>query len=381
MDRTRPLWEICYVDGLGAGDTIGVITKIHHCMVDGTSGVELGTLLYDLTPEGTKSAPVAWQPEPEPSRANLLLEALRESARIPIDVLSAFGKAMGTPSAPIDQVVRFVKAIETVTEQIDNLPFNARVSSRRRFDTVAVPLKQILLTRRAFDVKVNDVILAAVAGALRSYCENRRIKPTTLQRVRALVPVDRRQPGDTQLGSKVSSLFVELPVAERSVSKRLQLLRRQTRSMKDQRTADGTEMWNRFMSILPAAVLRTVSRVQFRELMSTSNLLLSNVRGPSAPLYSSRGRVLELYPYFGVQDNLGLTIVALSYDGQVNFGIVTDPELTPDADVLVAAIPRACAEMHGLALRRLRRARGSIAPIRRSRVQAAPTRRSVAAAG
>jgi WS/DGAT/MGAT family acyltransferase len=379
MDRTRPLWEIWYVDGLEDGDTVGVITKIHHCMIDGTCGVEIGMLLYDLKREGTKVDPPSWQPEPEPSRGELLLAAMTDIARGTLDSVRTLAEVVSHPSKTIEQVASLVRAVECVTEEIDTLPFNARVSSRRSFHGVAVPFEYILQVRKAFGVKVNDVVLAVLTGALRAYCENRRIKPGSLERIRALVPVDRRQPGDMELGSKVSSLFVELPVAERSVARRLTHLAEQTRSLKDSKVADGTDMWNRLTSVLPVPLLRMASHLQFGDLVRTCNLLVSNVRGPETPLYSSGAEVSELYPYFGIQDNVGLTIVVFSYNGRMHFGVTSDPELMPDADVLVEAVPHAVDELLRLALRRTGASVESISPAATTHVHEEPPRCRAAA--
>jgi diacylglycerol O-acyltransferase / wax synthase len=378
MDRTRPLWEIWYVDGLEDGNNVGVITKIHHCMIDGTSGVEIGTLLYDLQRDGTRLDPPAWQPEAEPSRGELLLAAMTDIARGALDSVRTLVEVVRQPSKTIEQVAGLVKAVECATEEIDTLPFNTRVSSRRSFNGVAVPFEYVLHVRKAFGVKVNDVVLAVLTGALRAYCENRRIKPGSLERIRALVPVNRRQPGDTELGSKVSSLFVELPVAERSVAGRLKRLAEQTRSLKDAKVADGTDMWNRLTSVLPVPLLRIASQMQFGGLVKTCNLLVSNIRGPENPLYSSGAEVSELYPYFGIQDNVGLTIVVFSYNGKMHFGVTSDPEIMPDADVLVEAIPHAVDQLLRLALRRTGASLESISATPTTHVHEEPPRRRAA---
>jgi diacylglycerol O-acyltransferase / wax synthase len=363
MDRTRPLWEIWYVDGLEDGTNVGVITKIHHCMIDGTSGVEIGTLLYDVQRQGTKLDPPTWQPQAEPSRGELLLAAMKDTAHGVLASLRTLAQAVRQPSQTMEQLAGLLRALECTTEEIDTLPFNAKVSSRRSFDGVAVPFEYLLHVRRAFDVTVNDVVLAVLTGALRAYCENRRIKPGSLERIRALVPVNRRQAGDTELGSKVSSLFVELPVAERSVAGRLKHLAEQTRSLKNAKVADGTDMWNGLTSVLPVPLLRIASQLQFGGLVKTCNLLISNIRGPENPLYSSGAEVSELYPYFGIQDNVGLTIVVFSYNGKMHFGVTSDPELLPDANVLIEAIPHAVDQLLRVALRRTGATLESIAPV------------------
>jgi len=350
MDRNRPLWEIWYVDGLDDDSVIGMITKIHHCMIDGTSGIELGTLLYDLTPERTHVEPVPWTPAPEPTPTELVMQAMKERALGTVEAARSVAETIRNPAKPIRHVTNFLRALGTLTSEIDKLPFNERVSSRRRFDTVSVELDKVLEARAALGVKVNDVVLGAVTAALREYCRNRGIKPESLKRIKALVPVDAREPGDTELGTKVSSIFVELPMAEKDPCKRVQVVARRTRELKESNMADGANMWSRVTSVLPPTLLRLTAYLQFRGLMSGSNVMVSSVRGPAVPFYSFGGQVIEFHPYFGVQDYLGLIIVIVSYAGRMQIGLTTDPDLMPDLKVFVDALPKAIDEIHRAAV-------------------------------
>jgi diacylglycerol O-acyltransferase len=170
LDRGKPLWEIYFVDGLGDGDTLAVIARVHHSMIDGTSGVEIGMLLFDLSDEEREIEAPAWEPAAEESPSGLLFDALFDRAG---DALRRMGKvvdAVADVRKPVDHAVKFVRAVETFSGEIESLPFNAPVSSRRAFAIASLPLDVVLETKRELGATVNEVGLAAVTGALRRYC-------------------------------------------------------------------------------------------------------------------------------------------------------------------------------------------------------------------
>jgi WS/DGAT/MGAT family acyltransferase len=330
LDRNQPLWEIHFVDGLADPDTLAIISKVHHSMIDGTTGVELGLLLFDLTPEGREIVPPPWVPAAEPTTAGLLFDAFHDRAGDATRrVRKVFG-ALTNVRKPIDHARKFARAVETFSGDFDALPFNARVSSRRAFEVVSVPLDAVLATRRALGATVNEVGLAAITGALRRYCSEHGIDADELGRIRAICPVDNREPGDKRPGSDVSSMVIELPVAEPDLRRRVGRIVESSRALKEQGVAEGANMWARVTSLLPATLLRATSWLQFRGLMGNANLLVSNVRGPSEPFYCFGAKVHAFHPYFGVQDGLGLNVVLFSYAGELLIGIAADPDLVPD---------------------------------------------------
>jgi WS/DGAT/MGAT family acyltransferase len=345
LDRNRPLWEIYFVDGLEGGREVAMISKVHHAMIDGTSGVELATLIFDLKREGTGIQPPSWVPDPEPSRAGLLFDALHDRASDAVRRAAKVARAVRNPAKPVDHLLKFARAVGTMTGDLDPLPFNARVGSRRAFETATLPMEQVLETRRALGVTVNDVALTAVAGAVRRYCNAAGIDPETLRAVRALVPVNNRAPDDKRLGSNVSSLFVDLPVDEPDTRRRAERIAGRSRELKSLDVAEGANMWARVTSVIPPTLLRAASWFQFRGLMAQANLMVSNVRGPAAPVYSFGAEVREFFPYFGVQDGLGLNIVLVSYNGKLLIGVAADPDLVPELGVFVEALRKAFGEL------------------------------------
>jgi WS/DGAT/MGAT family acyltransferase len=318
-------------------------------MIDGTSGVELGMLVFDLTPEGGPIEQPDWQPFPEPGAATLLFNALVEGAS---DTVAYAGKAMralGDLRKPATHAVKFARAMESFTSDFDRLPFNTDVGSQRAFEIASVPLAPVLEARRTLGATVNDLALAAITGALRDYCRGNGIDPDELSRIKAICPVDNRKPGDASYGSDVSSMIIDLPVDEPTLGTRVARISECSRARKELDVADGANMWARITSLLPATLLRATSWLQFRGLMGNANLLVSNVRGPETPFYCFGGRVHSFHPYFGVQDGLGLNVVLFSYDAQLSIGIAADPDLMPDLAAFAESIAKAFGELVAVA--------------------------------
>ncbi len=346
LDRSRPLWEFYFVDGLDGGRNLGIITKIHHALIDGTAGVELGMLLFDMTPEPRRFEPAPWQPAPAPGAFELLLDAWSRTTTDAVAFVKATLEAVRKPSKPIEHLRKFSRALETLTSDYDRLPFNHQVSSRRAFETVSLPLEDVLAAKRVVNgATVNDVALAAVAGGLRRYLNDRGMDPDEFQRVKTLVPVDNRADGDTSPGCDVSVFVLELPVDEPDPVERIRFVTQRSRLAKQLDLADGANMWARVTSALPTPMLRLASWFQFRGLMNNANLMISNVRGPTTPFYSFGAKVHGFFPYFGVQDGLGLNLVLFSYDGKLLIGITADPLLVPDLGVLAQELQKSFGEL------------------------------------
>jgi len=344
LDRNRPLWEFYYVDGLES-DEVAVICKVHHAMVDGTTGVELAKLIFDLSPEGTELDAPAWHPAQEPGPLELTARAALDHGRDLARRARKLVDAAREPSRPADSLWKFAQAMRVVATGFDPLPFNAAVGSRRRFETVELPLENVLQAKRALQATVNDVALAAVTGGLRGWCEHQGIDPDEARRTKALCPVDNRAADDREPGSNVAAMLVDLPLDEACPRARVKRITECSRALKQNEVAEGANMWDRVNSLLPTSLLRVTSLLQFRGLMAQGNLLVSNVRGPDFPFYAFGGKVRTFFPYFGVQDGLGLNVVVFSYDGKLLLGVASDPDLMPDADIFVECLTKAFGEL------------------------------------
>jgi WS/DGAT/MGAT family acyltransferase len=348
LDRNKPLWEICFVDGLDGGDRVAVIAKVHHAMIDGTTGVEIGKLLFDLNPESTPLDVPPWEPSPEPSGVDLLWDAFSHHAADAVRRSRELAGALLDVRKPFEHAYKLAHALAGISADFDPLPFNGRVGSRRAFEFSSVPLDVVLAARKAFGATVNDIGLAAVTGALRGYCAENRIDPDGLRRIKAICPVDNRAPDDRRPGSDVSSMFVDLPIDEPSVGERVARIVACSRSVKRLDVADGANAWARATSLLPATLLRATSWLQFRGLMGNASLLVSNVRGPAAPFYCFGGRVESFHPYFGVQDGLGLNVVLFSYAGELQIGLGADPDLMPELGSFAEGVTKAFGDLSSI---------------------------------
>jgi len=349
LDRNRPLWEITFVDGLESPDEVAMIVKIHHSVTDGAAGVAVAKLLFDSTPRPTRAAAPSWEPEPAPDRLDLLRTSAEHRFSDWSGAANALWQGLRQPSLPVGLLRDYLRLQGALFTQCDDLPFNGAVGSSRVFEAVTLPLPAAMEAKRAFQVTLNELMLATVSGALRAYCDERTIDPDTLSCIRAICPVDIREAGDTSLGCNVASLFIELPVAEPDPRQRIRLASAESRYRKSQGALGAAQVWNAFTSSLPNPLLRVSSWFQYRGLLGQGNLMLSNIPGPRAPLYCVGGTVRSFFPYFGVQDPVGLTMVLFSYCDQFHIGLSADPDLMPDLSSFAEVLQKEFALLSALA--------------------------------
>jgi WS/DGAT/MGAT family acyltransferase len=351
LDRARPLWETWAIEGLDGGERFALVTKIHHCMIDGASGVDLAHIL--LSPDALATEPASvpdFIPRPAPSRGQLWRD---ETAR-----------RIALPSEVVRQVRAFAQQVPDLREEIrvrgrallnllgtgtkaDATPMNGKVSPHRRFDWFDVPLDGLKALRRALGCTINDLVLTAVTGAVREYLLYRGVRPDrTLFRISAPVSV-RNEAERGRLGNRVSSWIVPLPIHEpdSAASSRRSCARR---TLKQSRQALGVEMMMQVAEWTPSILLSLGARA----MSGPVNTIVTNVPGPQFPLYLQGARLRALYPQAPLLDGMGLAVGLMSYDGRVHWGIISDPDLVPDADAFVerlGASLRRLADLAGLA--------------------------------
>jgi WS/DGAT/MGAT family acyltransferase len=338
LDRRRPLWENWVVEGLEGGERFALISKIHHCMIDGASGMDLSQILMSPSPEpAALEPPPPFVPRPAPSRAELLRSEL--------------GRALGTPLRIVRDLRRFSEESEDVRAELrarlravvkmagmgfgaDATPLNGRVGPHRRFDWWRVPLADMKAMRRALDCTINDVVLTIVTGAVREYLLLRGIDPASLE-FRVSAPVSVRSAEERgKLGNRVSSWVVPLPIAEPDPRSQLAAIHQETERLKQERTALGVDTIMKMADFTPSTLLTLGARAASGPI----NTIVTNVPGPQFPLYLQGARLLEFYPQVPLLDGLGLGIALASYDGFVHWGFNSDPDIAPDADVFVDQI-------------------------------------------
>ena len=322
LDHSRPLWELWLLPGL-AGGRVGMLLRVHHVVADGVAGVGLLAALLDLEPDAPGPPAAPWTPQPAPSAGALLADGLRRRGR----ALASVGERL---AHPLRAARRLRAGLPAVRELLGEDPaplssLNRPIGTSRRLVVVRARLDRVKAAAHAEGAKVNDVILAGVAGGARALLRSRG-EPVEGLLLRAWVPVSLRPGGPTAEGNRVGGMAVPLPVGE---SRPAWLLRR---------IAGETAVRKRrprglFFSGVLAAPLVQRTMVRLIDRQRLVNLFVTDVPGPPVPLYLAGARLLEVFPVFPVQGNVTVGVGALSYDGQLNLGIVADADACPDVQV------------------------------------------------
>lgn len=351
LDRNRPLWEIYLVEGLEDGQ-VAIITKTHHAMVDGVSAVDIGTVILDLEPTPREVPEDDWSPRKEPSTIGLVAGALTELITRPSGALDTARAAVVDARATAGKVAAVAGGVlaqaRLMARQAPDTPLNVPIGEQRRFGMADTELDDYKRVRKAHGGTVNDVVLATVSGALRTWLLTRgeSVTPTTV--IRAMVPVSVRpdeQKGE--LGNRVSSYFVDLPVGEGSAVMRLHQVSFAMRGHKESGSAVGADALVQLSGFAPPTIhalgARTVS-VMTRRLF---NVVVTNVPGPQFPLYAAGARMLSMYPVVPLAKNQAVSIGLTSYNGGVYYGLNADRDAMPDIDVLATCLEESLAELVG----------------------------------
>ncbi len=332
LDRSKSLWEIYYIEGL-EDDHVAVLNKVHHAMIDGMSGIDIATVLFDLGPEPRVVEPEPFKPEPAPSPRDLLVDSLREGITHPIK--SAFGNlslAVRAPEIILRRVQQTVSGLGSLLAagSPPKSPFNRPVGPNRRFAMVEAPVSDYKAIKNGLGGTVNDVVLATVAGALHRFLK-RRGEPTQGLSLRAMIPVSTRDESQKMaLGNQVTSIFVDLPVGPMDAATRLRSITAATKDLKEshQAVAAGALMnvgtWA--PPTLHGLAARAVARRRF------VNLVISNVPGPQIPIYLAGAKLLATYPVMPLGEALALAVAVTSLGGTMGFGITSDWDSMPDID-------------------------------------------------
>jgi diacylglycerol O-acyltransferase len=337
LDRSRPLWELWLVEGVADG-RFALLSKTHHALVDGVSGVDIATVLFDTSPDPLPVAPPdhEWVPRPLPSSAQLLADALLERTTVPAEVARGVRAAFRGPRAVANGLGRALGSMgalaRTGLQAAPSSPFNVRIGPHRRFTWVRADLGEFKAIKDSLGGTVNDVVLAVVAGALGRYMRLHEF-PTEGVSLRAMVPVSVRADIERgALGNRVAAMWVALPVGTEEPVARLGAISEAMQEVKRSGQAVGAEILTRLSGFAPPTIMAQAARLQARQRLF--NLVVTNVPGPQFPLYLL-GRELEsIYPMVPLAENTALGIAILSYNGQLNFGLVADYDALADVEVL-----------------------------------------------
>jgi diacylglycerol O-acyltransferase / wax synthase len=347
LDRSKPLWEIWLIEGLKGG-RFAIVGKTHHAMVDGVSGVDITTVLFDVEkdPVEEPKALERWVPEPEPNDAQLLAEALVERAIYPREIARGLRRIVRGPRrflrSATDAAIA-AGAFAWTGMAAPSSPFNFEVGTHRRFSWVRASLADMKQVKNHLGGTVNDVVLAAVAGALGRYMRSRG-QPTVGLELRAMVPVSVRTDQERgALGNRVTSMMAPLPVWCEDPKRRLQLVRESMGDLKESKQALGATLLTQLADFAPPTIAGQAARLQSRQRFF--NLVVTNIPGPQFPLYLMGRRMERVFPMVPLAKNQGVCIGVMSYDGQVNFGLIGDYDGIPDLEDLAKDLEDSITEL------------------------------------
>jgi WS/DGAT/MGAT family acyltransferase len=349
LDRKRPLWEMYLVEGLQDG-RFAIITKTHHAMVDGVSAVDIGTLILDLTPEPREIEADDWRPRPEPSSVQLLASAVADNLRRPTavvdtlrsevhDLRAVAGKAMGAAGG-------LFSAVRTQLRPAPESPLNATIGEQRRFGMARTDLDDYKRVRKSHGGTVNDVVLATVSGALRTWLLTRGESVVPTSTVRAMVPVSVRVDDHAgALGNRVSAYFVDLPVGEPNAVVRLHQLSYAMKAHKESGQSVGANAIIALSGFAPPTIHSAAARLASGFTRRLFNVVVTNVPGPQFALYAAGAQMLEAFPVVPLAKGQAVSIGLTSYNGGVFYGLNCDRDAMPDVDVLATCIEESLAEL------------------------------------
>jgi WS/DGAT/MGAT family acyltransferase len=347
LDRSKPLWEMWLVQGLEE-DRFAILTKTHHAMVDGVSGVDIGTVLFELEPM-PEPAPVSesWIPEPEPNTTQLVARGISDALATPVKLAERAVAAVRRPEAAAR---RAVEAVEGLTEVVSafadpapDVPLNQPIGPHRRYVFARSELATFKRIKDSLGGTVNDVVLAVVTGALRGWLQARGVRTEGLE-LRALVPVSIRSEDEQgNLGNRIALMRGPLPVYIGDPVRRLHTISEEMAGLKRSKQALGAEVISRFNDFAPPTLLAQASRINFTTRLF--NLIVTNVPGPQIPLYVLGRELQEVFPIAFLPPNHAVAVAIMSYHGKVGFGLLADYDSMEDVELLSAGINESLAEL------------------------------------
>ena len=350
LDRGRPLWELWLVEGLRGG-RFALVSKTHHALVDGISGVDIASVIFDAeaTPQRAAAAPRPWAPRPLPSRAQLMADALVERATMPAEAFAGLADLARGPRGLIGRAGSALAGLGALTwvglDPAPRSPFNRPIGPHRRFTWVDASLDEFRQVKRAQAATINDVVLTAVSGGLGRYMRHHDLDTDGLV-LKALVPVSVRNPAERgALGNRIAAMWAPLPVGVTDAAERLRLVSEAMAGVKRSGQAVGAAALTELVGFASPNLVAQAARLQTRQRLF--NLVVTNVPGPQVPLYLLGRRMSAIYPMVPLAANTAVGIAVMSYAGRLHFGLNSDYDALPDLELLASDLEAATAEIVG----------------------------------
>jgi diacylglycerol O-acyltransferase / wax synthase len=357
LDRGRPLWEVYLVEGLAEG-RFALVTKTHQALVDGINAVDIAHVIVDGESDREEPVNDKWLPARKPSDVELITGALVEAVHRPsqivdnvrggvTDVKAVGGRLLSAVGTVVSTVAR------GAARPAPSSPLNAEIGEARRYIMVGTDLEDYRKVRSrlargsyADDVTINDVVLATISGALRTWLLTRGEAVHSATTVRAMVPVSVYDTDDaTRLGNRVAACFVDLPVGEPRASMRLHQIAFAMRQQMEGGQAVGADSLAGLAGFASPTLHSLGARLGMAMSRRLFNLIITNVPGPQQPLYAGDALMLSTYPVMPLARWQAVSIGLTSYDGGVYYGLNGDRAAMPDLDVLGQCVVDALAEL------------------------------------
>jgi WS/DGAT/MGAT family acyltransferase len=360
MDRRRPLWEVYLVEGLAHG-RFAIVTKSHQALVDGVNAVDIAHIIVDGKSDRAEQVADTWRPAREPSDVELIASALVDAVRRPSQIADSVRgcitdvKAVGGPVfSAVGAVVSTVA--RTAVRPAPVSPLNAQIGEARRYVMVGTDLadyrkvrSRLMRSSYADDVSINDVVLATISGALRSWLLTRGEPVHSATTVRAMVPISVYDTDDTgRLGNRVTACFVDLPVGEPGASMQLHQIAFAMRQQMEGGLAVGAESLAGLAGFASPTLHSLGARLGSAMSRRLFNLMITNVPGPQQPLYVGDALMLSTYPVMPLARGQAVSIGLTSYDGGVYFGLNGDRKAMPDLELLGQCLVDSLADLVGI---------------------------------
>jgi WS/DGAT/MGAT family acyltransferase len=352
LDRSRPLWEVWLVEGLEDG-RFALLSKTHHALVDGVSGVDIVTVLFDASPNPMPVAPPEhdWIPRPLPSDAQLLADSLLERATVPAEMVRGVRAVLRGPRQVAGRLGEALVGVGAMAwaglKPAPPSPFNVKIGPHRRFTWVRGDLAEFKAIKNSLGGTVNDAVLAVVAGALGRYLRLHGHDTDDLV-LKAMVPVSVRADVERgALGNKVAAMWAPLPVGLTDPVQRLLRIRREMDGIKESGQAVGAQVLTTLSGFAPPTVMAQAARLQARQRLF--NVVVTNIPGPQIPLYLLGRELDALFPMVPLAKNTALGIAIMSYNGALNFGLTADYDALDDVETLAEELRSAIDELSAAA--------------------------------